>query len=178
MPQSLGGSTVLYAGHRCIRVETASISTHCLVTNRILCFWPVQQSKKQLPRRRRKKKTMSFLEKWLCWRLASRSSHPQSPAERSVPCLELGWSERALTQPRAAQSLSVSNAGGRRGSLPTSTLCLLQSIRATKMGEREIICGNTASCMMLASLPVSCRARYTKQPPPTGRTPFQGGGAG
>lgn len=125
-----------------------------------------------------KKKPMSFLEKWLCWRLASRSSHPQSPAERSVPCLELGWSERALTQPRAAQSLSVSNAGGRRGSLPTSTLCLLQSIRATKMGEREIICGNTASCMMLASPPVSCRARYTKQPPPTGRTPFQGGGAG
>lgn len=105
-----------------------------------------------------KKKTMSFLEKWLCWRLASRSSHPQSPAERSVPCLELGWSERALTQPRAAQSLSVSNAGGRRGSLPTSTSCLLQSMRATKMGEREIICGNTASCMMLASLPVSCRA--------------------
>lgn len=135
LPRSLGGSTGLYAAHRCIRVETASVSTRYLDTDSILRFWPAPQSKKQLPRRRRKNPQLhkvcasqaaSPLEKWLCWSLASRSSRPRSPAERSVPCPELGWSDRALTHPRAARCLFVSNAGGRRGKRASQRVALTQ----------------------------------------------------
>lgn len=97
---------MLCAGHRCIRVETASISTHCLVTNRILCFWPVQQSMKQLPRRRRKKKNNEFFGKMALLEVSLSLLAPAEPCrkERALPGAGL---ERARSDSAASSSEPV-----------------------------------------------------------------------